>query len=49
MKCAEPLILKFAFVADTNVFIDANLVLVAQIRYKAESQNYTPGCCGFPS
>ena len=29
--------LKFAFVADTNVFIDANLVFEAQIHYKGES------------
>ena len=47
MKCAEPLFQKFAFVADTNLFNDAYLVSIAAVGYKLESQNQTPGCCGF--
>ena len=35
------------FVADTNLFSDAYLVLRSENGYKAKSQNYTPECCGF--
>ena len=37
---------KFAFVAETNLFSDAYLVSVAAVGYKPEFDFTTPGCCG---
>jgi len=38
---------KFAFLADTNLFSDAYLVSAAAVGYKPESAFVTPRCCGF--
>lgn len=38
--------MKFAFVAHTNLFADANLVSGTTVGYKAELRKYTTRCCG---
>lgn len=38
--------MKFAFVADAKLLIDAHLVPVAAIGYNAKSQKYTTMGCG---